>query len=88
MVEFWYTDKMELSGLQEVADMWSAADLFITWTGVADKCCEQARLLLSIDTWAEVWTLGKLYERPELRQAAVEYATPRFKEVSLHNKRL
>ena len=84
LVEFWYTDKMELGGLQDVADLWSAADFFITWTGVADRCCDQARLLLSIDTWAEVWTLGLFYSRPELRQAAVEYATSRFKKAASH----
>jgi kelch-like protein 20 len=84
LVHVWYTDNIELDGLQDAADLWAAADFFVTWKGVADKCCEHARAMLAVDNWAKVWKLGDLFKRPELCQAAVAYAASSFNDVVAH----
>jgi N-acetylneuraminic acid mutarotase len=84
LVDYWYTNKMKLDGLQDAYDVWIAADFLVTWKGVADKCCAHALDLLAVDNWAEVWTLGKFFKRLELRKAASKFAVSRFKEVVAH----
>ena len=85
LVDFWYTDKLELGeGIAQSADVWCAANYLQAWKGVMDACEAHVSSSLSAATWAEAWTLGNVYNRTGLCEAAIEFASTRFQAVAAH----